>query len=148
MQETKETFALDMDGTFVNFYGVDRWLEMLENLDSTPYAIAKPLFSMSLLARYIHKLQKQGHKVIIISWLSKSGTNDYNAEVAQVKQRWLKQHLPSVQFDEIHIVPYGTPKSTVSTATILFDDEERNRKEWQGRAYPPEKIFEIFQTFF
>ena len=43
------------------------------------------------------------------------------------------QSSSDVKFDEIIIVPYGTPKETLSTG-ILFDDEERNRNEWKGLA--------------
>ena len=49
---------------------------------------------------------------------------------------WLKIHLPSVEWNEIHIVAYGTPKSTCGCG-ILFDDEEQNRKEWGEGAYEP-----------
>jgi hypothetical protein len=54
--------------------------------------------------------------------------------------------LKSVEFDAVYIVPYGTPKSTFAQHTdILFDDEVRNRYEWIGKAYPPERIFEILK---
>ena len=125
---------LDCDGTWIDLYGVEGWLDMLINSDPTPYAIAKPLVSLSWLARTIHELQNAGIKVGIISWLSKSGTDEYNALVEETKLNYFKQHLPSVIFDEIHIVPYGTPKSTCGNG-ILFDDEEHNRNEWNGVAY-------------
>ena len=122
---------LDMDGTFADLYAVEGWLEKLRAMDSTPYANAKPMVHMSTLARQINALRSLGVKVGVISWLSKSATDEYNAEVAEVKRKWLAKHLPSVQFDEIHIVPYGTPKWSVAEALgILVDDEESNRKEW------------------
>ena len=43
--------CLDMDGTFVNLYGVENWLEMITNEETTPYTIAKPSINMSLFAR-------------------------------------------------------------------------------------------------
>ena len=119
----------DMDGTIANFYGVEGWLTDLENSNARPYAIAKPLVNMAVLARQIHRLQALGYEVNIISWLSKSGTEEFNAEVTEVKKEWLAKHLPSVTFDHVTIVKYGTPKSTCGNG-ILFDDEERNRKEW------------------
>ena len=125
---------LDCDGTWIDLYGVEGWLDMLINSDPTPYAIAKPLVNLSWLARTIHELQNAGIKVGIISWLSKSGTDEYNALVEETKLNYFKQHLPSVIFDEIHIIPYGTPKSTCGNG-ILFDDEENNRNEWNGVAY-------------
>lgn len=135
----------DMDGTLANFYGVDGWLDCLIASDSTPYAIAKPLFNFSALARQIHRLQNIGYTVNIISWLSKSGTADFNREVTEVKMAWLRKHLPSVTFDRITIVEYGTPKSTCGNG-ILFDDEERNRNEWKGIAYDVENILEVLRS--
>jgi hypothetical protein len=107
------------------------------------------MHNMSVLAKALNKAQKQGNRIGIISWLSKSATADYNKAVTKAKLKWLKKHLKSVNFDEVHIVPYGTPKSTVAICKgILFDDEERNRLEWnKGKAYPPEKILEILKVF-
>lgn len=137
----------DMDGTIADLYGVDGWLADLEARRTRPYDEAKVMHNMSALARAIHKAQENGIQVGIISWLSKTATAEYNEAVTIAKRKWLQKHLKSVQFDEIHIVPYGTPKSTVATAMgILFDDEERNRLEWnRGEAYAPEKIFEILK---
>ena len=137
----------DLDGTVADLYGVEGWLADLEAYRTRPYDEAKPMHNMSALARAIHKAQENGIQVGIISWLSKTATAEYNEAVTIAKRKWLQKHLKSVQFDEIHIVPYGTPKSTVATAMgILFDDEERNRLEWnKGEAYAPEKIFEILK---
>lgn len=131
------TIYLDLDGTIINFYSVPGWLEYLEKQDSTPYRVAKPLVHLSTLARYLNCLQARGYRIGIISWLSKSGTEQFNAEVADVKREWLAEHLPSVKWDEIHIVPYGVPKSTCSTGEndILFDDEQKNITEWTYSKY-------------
>lgn len=145
------TIYLDLDGTVVNFYGVPNWLECLEAQDSTPYRVAKPLVHLSTLARYLNRLQARGYRIGIISWLSKSGTEQFNAEVAEVKRDWLAKHLPSVKWDEIHIVPYGVPKSTCATcpASILFDDEQRNLNEWTANthnmAYNADLLMEILR---
>jgi hypothetical protein len=144
--KNKGTIYFDMDGTIANLYGVENWLADLEAHRTTPYQNAKVMLHMATLARLIHRAQKNGYAVGIISWLSKSGTDEYNAEVAEVKRKWLKTHLKSVEFDAVHIVPYGTPKSTFAQhVDILFDDEVRNRSEWIGKAYPPERIFEILK---
>ena len=136
----------DMDGTIADLYGVEGWLADLEAHRTRPYEEARVMHNMSALAKAIHKAQSKGIKIGVISWLSKTATEDYNKAVEKAKRKWLKKHLKSVDFDEVYIVPYGTPKSTVAKQTgILFDDEERNRKEWRGNAYPPEKIFEIFK---
>lgn len=136
----------DMDGTIADLYGVPNWCAHIDNGNATPYAQAKVMHNMTALAKAIHKAQANGYRVGIISWLSKNGTPTYNAEVEIVKRKWLRKHLHSVQFDEIHIVPYGTPKSNFARpCDILFDDNEGIRKEWIGEAYPPEKIFEILK---
>lgn len=145
------TIYLDLDGTVIDFYGVPNWLECLEAQDSTPYRVAKPLVPLSTLARYLNRLQARGYNIGIISWLSKSGTDKFNAEVAEVKRDWLAKHLPSVKWDEIHIVPYGVPKSNCATCpnAILFDDEQRNLNEWTANthnmAYNADLLMEILR---
>lgn len=63
------------------------------------------------------------------------------------KEEWLMKHLPSVQFDEIHILKYGTPKSSVATINdILFDDEFNNRNEWGGVAYDVHNILNTLKS--
>lgn len=139
------TIYFDLDGTLVSLYSNPNWLEQLRAYDPTPYATAKPLVNMSRLARLIRALQKQGHKIGVISWLSKCSTATYDREVTIAKTEWLEKHLPSVSFDEIHIISYGTPKSTVAEDKngILFDDESNNRLEWNGNAYCEDRIFEV-----
>ena len=88
-----------------------------------------------------------GYIVGVISWLSKSGSPEYNKAVTEVKREWLKKHLPSVEWDEIHIVEYGTPKSTCRTCPgILFDDEERNLKEWGAGAVIASSLLEVLRN--
>jgi hypothetical protein len=143
-----ERIYFDMDGTIADLYADPNWLPKLRAYDPTPYTNAKPLVNMSRLAHYIHKAQANGYRVGIISWLSKESTTEYDQAVTLAKLEWLTAHLPSVQFDEIHIVAYGTPKREVITeqiGAILFDDEERNRNEWGGFAYEPSQIFEILK---
>ena len=127
----KRGIYFDVDGTIANLYGVEGWLSDLEAENVRPYVEAKPMVNLSLLARYIHKAQRIGYTVGVISWLSKSGSPSYNETVTNAKMKWLAKHLPSVEWDEIHIVKYGTPKSTCRTYPgILFDDEQRNLDEW------------------
>ena len=143
----KITINFDMDGTIADLYGVDNWLEMLIAENAFPYETAEPLLRLSALARRLNSLQKNGYNLAIISWLSKSGTDEYNAEVEAVKRKWLAKHLPSVKWDAIHIVPYGTPKQDFcgNPLDILFDDEARNRENWTGRAYDVNNIMEILK---
>lgn len=145
---TKITINFDMDGTIASLYGVEGWLEYLENEDITPYEIAKPLLRFSTLARKLNTLQKNGYKIGIISWLSKSGSPEYNEEVTLAKMEWLTAHLPSVKWDRITIVPYGTPKQNYceNPLDVLFDDEEKNRNTWTGKAYDVNNILGILNT--
>ena len=137
----------DMDGTIADLYGVEGWLADLEAENVRPYAEAKPLLNLSLLARYIHKAQAKGYMVGVISWLSKYGSDSYNEAVTVAKLEWLAKHLPSVEWDEIHIVKYGTPKSTCrSCPGILFDDEQRNLDEWGAGAVIASNLLEILRN--
>lgn len=148
MMSTKGTIYFDMDGTLANFYGVENWLAYLEKEDTTPYKVAKPLFNFSAFAKVLHKLQANDYRIGIVSWLSKSGSASYNTAVTSVKLAWLEKHLPSIKWDEIKIVNYGTPKSTVVDCKgWLFDDEERNRKEWGKNSFDVNNIMEVLKNF-
>ena len=138
----------DMDGTIANLYGVENWLEMLINEDTTPYAKATPLVRLCTLARMLNKLQKNGWHIGVVSWLSKNGSDEYNDAVTETKLEWLAKHMPSVTWNEIKIVKYGTPKSSVVNMQngILFDDEEKNRTEWNGIAYDVHNIIETLKA--
>ena len=141
----------DMDGTIADLYGVDGWRDMLQAYNPTPYRRAKPMINMRAFARILHALQSEGIQIGIISWLSKSGNEIYNEAVTKAKLQWLQTHLKSVEFDEIHILPYGTPKSTVVTKdqARLFDDEAANRIEFRGRdrlAYDVENIMAVLKN--
>lgn len=143
----RNAIYFDMDGTIANLYNVPNWLEMLRAYDPTPYQMATPLVRMASLARVLNRLQREGYRIGIVSWLSKEPTPEYDMAVTEAKLEWLHIHLASVQFDEIHIVPYGTPKSQVVDFSegILFDDEQKNREEWQGTAYDVQNIIEVLR---
>jgi hypothetical protein len=136
-----------MDGTICALYGVEGWLDYLMASDATPYKVAKPLINMNVLARRLNKLQRNGWRLTIISWLAKNSTKEFDRAVINAKLGWLKKHLPSVKWDEINIVPYGTPKSNFGTSTsVLFDDEKPNRENWIGTAYDVDNILGVLRT--
>ena len=141
------TIFFDMDGTIADLYGVENWLDYLIASDTLPYAVAKPLLRLNSLARVLNRLQREGYRIGIISWLSKSGTEEYNNAVTETKKNWLKKHLASVHFNEINIVKYGTPKQMFARTEndILFDDEEKNRNNWTGKAFDVNAILEILK---
>ena len=134
----------DMDGTIANLYGVSGWLEDLHAEKVRPYKEAATMVRMATLARLIHKLQNNGYNIGIVSWLCRGGSQEYNKAVTAAKIKWLKLHLPSVEFNEIHIVEYGKPKEKVVKYPqgILFDDEERNRKNWKGQSFSEKNLLE------
>ena len=148
MKTLNITINFDMDGTIADLYGVENWLDYLIAENVFPYANAKPLLHLASLARKLNALQRNGYELGIISWLSKSGSEAYNEIVTEAKLKWLAKHLPSVRWDYINIVPYGTPKQNFceNPLDILFDDEERNRTNWTGRAYDVENIMEILKN--
>lgn len=136
------TINFDMDGTIADLYGVEDWLPMLRTMNPTPYAIAKPLLRLNVLARYLNALQANGATINVLSWLSKGATPEYNEEVIAVKREWLSRHLPSVEWDNIYIIPYGTPKENycLTEKDVLFDDELKNRVAWNGVAFNEQNI--------
>lgn len=142
------TIFFDMDGTIANLYGVEGWLDNLMKEEVRPYKEAKVMLNMQALARVLNRLQREGNKIAIISWLAKNSTNEYDEKVKETKIKWLAKHLSSVQFDEINIVKYGTAKETFihSDEDILFDDEERNRNNWTGKAYNVNAILETLKS--
>ena len=134
----------DMDGTIADLYGCNGWLDDIIAESVRPYAEAKPLVNLSVLARVLNKKIAEGYKVNIISWTAKNGTEKYNAEVTEAKRIWLAKHLKSVQFNEIRILPYGTPKHEHGNG-VLFDDEKPNRDNWIGVAFDEKNIIKNLQ---
>lgn len=127
----------DMDGTLADFYGVNGWLYFLEKEDTYPYKNARPLFNFRNFAKILHKLQDNGYELGVISWGSKTSSEEFLEKTKKEKIKWLKKHLPSVSFSEILIIPYGVEKSSVCECPegILFDDEEKNRIEWSKNGF-------------
>ena len=137
----------DMDGTIADLYGVENWLEMLIAHDETPYAIAKPIVNLSVLARLMNKVQRKGFEICIVSALAKDSTAEYDERVRNAKIKWLANHLKSVHFDEIRFVPYWYTKNDVNTGTdVLFDDEERHLEKWTGIAVHASKMIETLKA--
>ena len=135
----------DMDGTIADLYSVNGWLNYLLAEDTFPYENAATMLHFATFARMLNRLQKMGHQIGIISWTSKGGNEQYNLAVEVAKRAWLAKHLPSVEWDEIKIVRYGTNKWYACGDGILFDDEEKNRAEWGGEAYKPSEILEVLK---
>lgn len=147
-------FCFDMDGTIANLYAVEGWLADLRSFSTRPYEQALPMMNFSALARQLNAAQRRGAQLVIISWASKCSNDDFDAAIRKAKMNWLAEHLPSVEWDAIHVVPYGTNKADVCGVMgedfILFDDEERNRDQWEeldGLAFNPSDIAAILRRF-
>lgn len=141
----KKEINFDMDGTIADFYGVEGWLDDLIAQSPRPYAEAKPLLDMDALADRLNKLQNKGYAIKVISWLSKTTTEEFDNKVIATKKEWLQKNLSSVKWDKIDIVAYGTPKQTLGKG-ILFDDEKQNRENWGKGAYEPTDIFKVLDS--
>lgn len=140
----------DMDGTLANLYSVENWCEKLRSFDASPYAEATVMLNMQALAHRLNALQKLGYTIGIISWLSKDSTDTYDKAVIEEKKIWLKNHLGSVKWDEVHFIKYGKKKHKAANIKggLLFDDNAKVRKEWikhnpMGWACSEKQILEI-----
>ena len=142
------TIWFDMDGTLNRFYDVPDWLPKLRSSDPSPYAEAAVNLNMSLVARYLNKLQKLGYQIGIISWLAMNSTSEYDEAVDTIKREWLENHLHSVSFDFIHITEYGIPKQSFKNSDddILFDDNEAIRNDWGNESYEPAEIISVLKS--
>ena len=147
MKKLNVTINFDMDGTIADLFGIENWLPMLMANDETPYAIAEPLLPLNTLARMLNNLQRKGYKIAVISWLAGGSDEEYDLAVTEAKLDWLATHMPSVEWDAIDIVPYGTPKNDfcMTPNDILFDDCEQNREDWDGVAFDVNEIIEILK---
>ena len=139
------TIWFDMDGTIADLYGVAGWLEAIMAKDTRPYEVAKGIGNLANIARLLNNVQKKGYTIGVISWTAKVTDPDYNARIATAKREWLHKHLPSVTWDTIKVVEYGTNKYIATGGGILFDDEEPNRKTWGEGAYHPQYIVEVLK---
>lgn len=145
----------DMDGTIADLYGVPNWLENIVQENPSPYKTAKPLKDMGKLRKTLIQLKAKGYKVVVITWLSKNSSRDYDTQVRRAKKEWLKdQGFPC---DKIHMVKYGSPKHRIALdykakENIIFDDDDTVREKWNRlrgngfQAYHPDKMFQILKT--
>lgn len=145
--KTKVTISFDMDGTLNKMYDLPNWVKDIDSGIVDPYINAKPAVNFSMLAKCLNQLQKNGYRLQVITWLSKSGTEEYNKQVTRAKRQWLQLHLPSVVWDDIRIVEYGHPKQNYcySDEDIIFDDNTAVRNMWNGIAYDEKNILEILK---
>ena len=133
----------DMDGTIANLYGVTDWLDAIHARDTRPYEIARPLIDTLALAALLNDAKANGHEIGIISWTAKNAPAEYNARIATAKREWLARTFPTVTWNAVRVVAYGTDKRTATGGGILFDDEKPNRDAWGRGAYEPREMFAV-----
>lgn len=130
----EKILVFDMDGTIADLYGVENWLPMLRAEDSTPYAIAKPLYDMDVLNTIIESLRMLGWKIAVTTWGAKNASFSYDRTVAAIKKSWLESY--DFPFDYFFFQKYGTSKNEAtedfSGRQILIDDNEDVRNHWNG----------------
>ena len=134
-----DTIYFDMDGTIADLYGEKNWLQDILAEKTDAYENAKPLTDMEKLQTVLLELQKNNKKIGVITWLGKNANQSYKNKTRQAKRNWLKKYLPSIQFDEIRMVQYGTPKHLIAKDRngLIFDDDITVREKWQGIAINP-----------
>ena len=125
-------YVFDMDGTIADLYGVENWLSELRSYNARPYEVARPMWDMVRLAEL---LKATGAKIVVVTWLSKDSTKEYDKEVRSAKIEWLKAN--GFPFDKFHGVKYGTTKASVvrrylaeDELAVLIDDNAKVRKGW------------------
>ena len=124
--------VIDMDGTFVDLYGVENWEEQLHNSDVTPYEVAEPLVDMEEMRELLERIRLLGGVVTIVSWSAMGGSKEYNKEVKKAKMEWCKKY--NLPFDNFHVVKYGTKKwypLKDRECCVLLDDNAEVRAAFE-----------------
>ena len=140
---TKKILVFDMDGTIADLYGVDNWLDDLQNERTRPYEKCKPIYNEEVMNKLIASLKEVGYKIVITTWLAMNSTKEYKREVRKAKLNWLEKI--NFDYDEIHLVQYGTTKADCTRKykgieQILVDDNEEIRNGWHlGRTINAKK---------
>ena len=75
------------------------------------------------------------------------GVLSVSEEVRKEKKRWLARRATSIAWDEIHLVKYGTPKHSCCRDIngVIFDDNEKVRETWRGKAFNEKQILDILK---
>lgn len=129
---TQKTLVFDMDGTLVDLYGVQGWLEDLSAHNPRPYILAQPMYDMEVLNAVLLALKANGWRIAVTSWLAKESTKEYDRMVRDAKLACLD--ALNFPYDEVHLVKYGTTKANCTRHLggyqILVDDNTAVRKGW------------------
>lgn len=119
------TIYFDLDGTIVDLYGFNDWLECLQNEQVEPYEQAGLLVDGEQLRNFLAAGKAAGVLFGVISWGAKNASKDYQKAIRRAKVAWLKKNNLLEYFFELHVVKYGTPKKRAAKnrTGVLIDDE-------------------------
>lgn len=130
---TNRWIWFDMDGTIADLYGVEGWLEDLQNKSTRPYAIAEAIYNTLDLLTVLSELKMLGYKIGVISWSAKNSNKEYDCKIAETKKAWIAKNDLYNVIDKIIVTPYGVKKADTCRpfgTGILVDDEKQNRDAW------------------
>lgn len=136
MSKFNKILVLDMDGTLVDFYGVEGWQHYLDDLqDPTPYRIAKPFYDKNVLNSILNTLHSQGWYIVINTWLSRVKTETFHAAIKEAKLECLT--ALEIPYDYFLATDYGVDKQAPfanlkNSIQVLVDDNADIRAAWNG----------------
>ena len=145
-----KTIYLDMDGTFVDLYSQENWLDKLHSQDRRVYVDAPSMYNVFMLKRLMKELKKQGWRFEIISWGARHSSAAYLESTRRQKINWLRYYGLKELFDKIHIVPYGVDKTDyMKNRGLLIDDSPEVVKQVKdtGKHAIITKNYNLLQIF-
>jgi hypothetical protein len=125
--------CFDLDGTVADLYGASDWLSSLEGERAGTFSQLNPLVDMTRLSEICYALKDAGWKILVITWLPKNASPDYEATCTEEKEDWVWNYMPYV--DSFHALRYGTPKQSVipyRNKAVLVDDSLEVRASWNS----------------
>lgn len=126
------TIYFDMDGTVYNLYGLNEWLEKIQEEKKNVFSADLPLFAPSIFYDTVTKLLHLGVKFGVITWLPMGATPEYEEICRREKNEWCKKYLPFIS--SFVAQTYGTPKQQAITkhakTEILIDDNKEVCEIW------------------
>ena len=129
----KQVVYLDMDGTIANLYGMNNWLESLENEVEGLFLNCEPLVSENKLKEFF---PSEEYELRICSMTPLNATNEYCQVVIKEKNQWLDKYFPSITHRVY--MEYGNHKNLKNSKNhILIDDNETIRNSYKGLALYP-----------
>lgn len=119
----------DMDGTFVNLYGVADWQHKITHGDVSPYLDAAPLVSIEKLSRLLKMLRNKQIHTGVLSWGAKGSSVDFLKRTRRAKIAWINAY--GLDFDSIKVMPYGRKKHAYAMSnSLIVDDSPIIRAQW------------------